>query len=427
MASSRSLRGLDGLNFFLADVQTGVGPFVAVVLASQGLSTRAIGFALTLSGLTGVLSQIPVGAWVDATRHRRALIAGAVLVTAAAAIGLALAPGLPLIFAAQALHGASTSVMGPAVVAISLGMVGRDELGQRLGRNRQFGSAGNLASAAFMGFVGYALSPSTIFWVTAVLAVPALFAIGLIDPRDIDDAAARGSAPEGPPSRLADLVTNRTYLVFMACAVLFYFANASMLPLLATVLARGKARQSSLLLSYCIVTTQIVVVLFAPWCGRQAERWGRRPLLLLGFAMMPLRGVLLSLTTQPALLVGIQVLDGLAGTVFMIVAPLVVADVTRGTGRFNVAQGAIGTATAAGAAVSTTATGFVVDRFGDAAGFCGLAAVALAALLLLYVAMPETRVGRRAPEESASGALRLHGTPDVADSPPLTREVQDAP
>jgi predicted MFS family arabinose efflux permease len=306
-------------------------------------------------------------------------------------------------------------------------MVGRDELGQRLGRNRQFGSAGNLASAAFMGFVGYALSPSTIFWVTAVLAVPALFAIGLIDPRDIDDAAARGSAPEGPPSRLADLVTNRTYLVFMACAVLFYFANASMLPLLATVLARGKARQSSLLLSYCIVTTQIVVVLFAPWCGRQAERWGRRPLLLLGFAMMPLRGVLLSLTTQPALLVGIQVLDGLAGTVFMIVAPLVVADVTRGTGRFNVAQGAIGTATAAGAAVSTTATGFVVDRFGDAAGFCGLAAVALAALLLLYVAMPETRVGRRAPEESASGALRLHGTPDVADSPPLTREVQDAP
>jgi len=427
MASSRSLRGLDGLNFFLADVQTGVGPFVAVVLASQGLSTRAIGFALTLSGLTGVLSQIPVGAWVDATRHRRALLAGAVLVTAAAAIGLALAPALPFIFAAQALHGASTSVMGPAVVAISLGMVGRDKLGERLGRNRQFGSAGNLGSAAFMGLIGYALSPATIFWVTAVLAVPALVAIGLIDPRDIDDAAARGSAPEGPPSRLADLATNRTYLVFMACAVLFYFANASMLPLLATVLARGKARQSSLLLSYCIVTTQIVVVLFAPWCGRQAERWGRRPLLLLGFAMMPLRGVLLSLTTQPALLVGIQVLDGLAGTVFMIVAPLVVADVTRGTGRFNVAQGAIGTATAAGAAVSTTATGFVVDRFGDAAGFCGLAAVALAALLLLYVAMPETRTGTSAQEESASGALRLHGAPDVSDPPPLTREVQDAP
>src|SRR5579859_5089500 len=151
MASSRSLRGLDGLNFFLADVQTGVGPFVAIVLASQGLSARAIGIALTFGGVAGVLSQMPVGAWVDATRHKRALLGGAIAATAVSAIVLALGPGLPLILAAQALHGASTSLMGPTVVALSLGMVGRSELGKRLGRNRQFDSAGNVASAAFMG------------------------------------------------------------------------------------------------------------------------------------------------------------------------------------------------------------------------------------------------------------------------------------
>ncbi len=189
----------------------------------------------------------------------------------------------------------------------------------------------------------------------------------------------------------------------MACAVLFHFANASMLPLLGTVLAHGKARESSLLLSFCIEVTQVVVIVFAPWCGRQAERWGRRPLLLLGFTFLPLRGLLFALTTVPALLVIIQILDGLAATIFMIVAPLVVADVTRGTGRFNVAQGAIGTATAAGAAVSTTVTGYVVDRFGDAAGFCGLAAVGLVALVLLVVAMPETR---EAAGESAAGVGR---------------------
>src|SRR3984885_14017020 len=273
MASPRSLRGLDGLNFFLADVQTGVGPFVAIVLASQGLGARAIGIALTFGGLAGVLSQIPVGAWVDATRHKRTLVAGAVLATAAAAIVLALGPGLPLILAAQALHGVSTGVMGPAVVALSLGMAGRGQLGQRLGRNRRFDSAGNLVSAAFMGLAGYAMSPVAIFWVTALLALPALAAVALIDPRDIDDDAARGSARGGPPARLTDLGHNRPFLVFMACAVLFHFANASMLPLLATVLASGKARQSSLLLSACIMTTQIVVVLFAPWCGRYAERW----------------------------------------------------------------------------------------------------------------------------------------------------------
>ncbi len=430
MPLPRSLRGLDGLNFFLADVQTGVGPFVAIVLASQGLGARAIGIALTFGGLAGVLSQVPVGAWVDATRHKRALVAGAILATAASAIVLALGPGLPLVFAAQALHGVSTSAMGPAVVALSLGMAGRGELGRRLGRNRQFDSAGNLASAAFMGLVGYALSPGAIFWVTAVLAVPALVAVAVIDPRDIDDAAARGSAPGGPPARLADLGTNRRFLIFMACAVLFHFANASMLPLLATVLASGNTRQSSLLLSTCIVTTQIVVVLFAPWCGREAERRGRRPLLLLGFAFLPLRGVLFSMTTRPALLVAIQVLDGLAATIFMIVAPLIVADVTRGTGRFNVAQGAIGTATAAGAAVSTTATGYVVDRFGEATGFRGLAAVALVALVLLVVAMPETQARTSTPEGPARGARPRGGVPDVGVLPPAlrrpTREIEDA-
>lgn len=426
MASPRSLRGLDGLNFFLADVQTGVGPFVAIVLASQGLGARAIGIALTFGGLAGVLSQIPIGAWVDATRHKRALLAGAILATAAAAIILAVGPGLPIVLASQVLHGVSTGVMGPAVVALSLGMTGRGELGRRLGRNRRFDSAGNLASAAFMGLAGYAMSPVAIFWVTAVLAIPALAAVAAIDPRDIDDAAARGSAPEGPPARLADLATNWKFVVFMGCAVLFHFANASMLPLLATVFASAKARQSSLLLSACIMTTQVVVVLVAPWCGRQAERWGRRPLLLFGFALMPLRGLLFSLTTRPELLIPIQILDGLAATVFMIVAPLVVADVTRGTGRFNLAQGAIGTATAAGAALSTTATGFVVDRFGEAAGFRGLASVALLGFVLLLVAMPETQARTGAQEEPAAGVRRRHSRPDVGPPPAVSREIEDA-
>jgi MFS family permease len=378
--------------------------------------------ALTAGGLAGVLGQIPVGAWVDVTRRKRALVCCAILATAASAIVLALGRSLPIVLAAQAVHGAATTVMGPTIVALSLGMAARGELGQRLGRNRRFDSAGNLSSAALMGWVGYAMSPVAIFWVTALLAIPAIGALGLIDPRDIDDAAARGSAPSGPPARWADLATNRRFLTFMACAVLFHFANASMLPLVATVLGSGKARESSLLLSACIMTTQVVVMLSGPWCGRQAERWGRRPLLLVGFALMPLRGVLFSLTTRPVLLVAIQILDGLAGTIFMIVAPLVVADVTRGTGRFNLAQGTLGTATAAGAAVSTTAAGYVVDRFGDAAGFRSLAAVALLGLVLLFVAMPET-----SPESESTPDLRRLKDESVAGAKrPAIREIEDA-
>src|ERR1019366_3827750 len=171
----------------------------------KGGGPEPLGSPSPSAGRPGGLGRFPFGPWVDATRHKRALLAGAILATAAAAIVLALGPGLPLLFAAQVLHGVSTGVMGPAVVALSLGMVSRSELGRRLGRNRRFDSAGNLASAALMGVVGYAMSPIAIFWVTAALAVPSLGAVAMIDPRDIDDAAARGSAPVGPPARFADL------------------------------------------------------------------------------------------------------------------------------------------------------------------------------------------------------------------------------
>lgn len=379
------------MNFFLADVQTGVGPFVAIILASRGWDAKAIGLALTIGGLAAVLTQVPVGAWIDAARSKRAILALAIGATAVSAAALALTANEPVVLAAQALHGAATSLMGPLVVALSLGMVGHRKLGERFGRNRRFDSAGNLTSAAAMGLIGYAFAPVAIFWVTVLLALPALVCLARIDPRDIDHAAARGTAPKSAPVRFADFRRNRRLVVLLGCAVLFHTANGAMLPLLGTVLAQGHQRHSSLLLSLCIVTTQVVVLLIAPWCGRQAERRGRKAVLLLGFAALPIRAVLYTLTVGAPLLVGIQLLDGVATAAFATVAPLAVADVTRGTGHTNVAQGALGVAVGAGGALSTAIAGEIVHRYGDRAGFLALAAIATGAFALLLTAMPETR------------------------------------
>ncbi|HEX4447702.1 MAG TPA: MFS transporter, partial [Polyangiaceae bacterium] len=391
MASRRSLRGLDGVNVFLADVQTGVGPFVAIILASGGWNANAIGIALTVGGLAAVLIQMPVGAWVDAAHGKRGILAMAIVATAVSAAVLALTSNEALVLGAQGLHGAATGVMGPVVIAISLGLVGHRGLGERLGRNHRFDAAGNLSAAALMGVVGYVFAPVAIFWVTVMLAVPALVALSRIEPKDIDHAAARGTSPKGAPVRFADLRKNRRLLVLLACAVLFHLANGAMLPLLGTMLVRGRARHSSLLVSLCIMTTQVVVLLVAPWCGRQAGQRGRKPMLLVGFGVLPVRAVLYALTTSAPLLIGIQILDGIAAAIFATVAPLVVADVTKGTGRGNVAQGALGMAVGVGGAMSNAMAGAIADRYGNGAGFVALAAVAVAAFAVLLTAMPETR------------------------------------
>jgi MFS family permease len=180
--------------------------------------------------------------------------------------------------------------------------------------------------------------------------------------------------------------------------VLFHFANAAMLPLLGEMLAKGKGRSSMMFMSACVVTTQFTITLIAAWAGRAAGSWGRKPLLLIGFGVLPVRGILYTLTSNIYLLVGIQVLDGIGAGIFGVVSVLVVADLTRGTGRFNLTLGAIAAAVGIGAALSQSIAGGIVHHFGDRAGFMFLAAVAAAALLVLWLFMPETL------EEKFSGA-----------------------
>jgi predicted MFS family arabinose efflux permease len=388
------LRGLDWLNFFLADVQTGVGPFLAIYLAGYGWNEQRVGIALTIGGIAGIVAQTPAGALVDHLRSKRALIAIGIVALVAGALLIALAPTFWSVMSAQVLIGGTSSVFGPAICAISLGIVGHRLFDRRQGRNQGFNSAGNVAAAVSMGLLGYFVSDRSIFFFVAFCALPTLLALLVIRPDEIDYERARG-AKEGEKGGKTEsvlvLFRDHPLVVFLICAVMFHFANAAMLPLLGEMLAKGQGRSSMMFMSACVVTTQLVITLLASWSGQKAGSWGRKPLLLIAFGVLPVRAVLYTLTDNTAALVAIQILDGVGAGIFGVVSVLVIADLTQGTGRFNLTLGAISTAVGIGASLSQVIAGSMVHHFGSNAGFLFLAAVASAAFGILYFFMPETR------------------------------------
>jgi predicted MFS family arabinose efflux permease len=392
--SAGTLRGLDWLNFFLADVQTGVGPFLAIFLAGYNWNEESVGLALTVGGIAGILMQTPAGALVDRLRSKRALIAVGIVALVAGALLIALLPTFWSVMSAQVLIGSTSSIFGPAICAVSLGIVGHRLFDRRQGRNQTFNSAGNVAAAVSMGLLGYFISNRSIFFFVSACAVPTILTLLIIRPDEIDYGRARGAKEgdeEGKPAEAWVLLNDRPLLIFLACAVMFHFANAAMLPLLGEMLAQGKGRSSMLFMSACVVTTQLVVTLLASWSGRTAGSWGRKPLLLIAFGVLPVRAVLYTVTHLTVALVAIQILDGVAAGIFGVVSVLVIADLTQGTGRFNLTLGAISTAVGIGASLSQVIAGSIVHHFGYNTGFLFLATVAAVALGILYFFMPETR------------------------------------
>jgi predicted MFS family arabinose efflux permease len=395
------LRGLDWLNFLLADVQTGVGPFLAIYLAGYKWNEERVGLALTVGGIAGILMQTPAGALVDLLRSKRALVGVGVTALAAGALLIALFPSLWPVMGAQVLIGSTSSIFIPAICAMSLGIVGHAAFDARQGRNQTFNSAGNVTAAVLMGLLGYLVSNRSIFFFVVALALPTILVLLLIRPAEIDYEVARGANDGGKGGKAESvwgLFRDRPLVVFLVCAVMFHFANAAMLPLLGELLAKGQGRSSMLFMSACVVTTQFVITLLASWSGRKAGTWGRKPLLLIAFGVLPIRGILYTLTSNTELLVAIQVLDGIGAGIFGVVSVLVIADLTRGTGRFNLTLGAITTSVGIGASLSQVIAGGIVHRVGSHAGFLFLAAVASAAFAILYFFMPETRNIRLASE-----------------------------
>jgi MFS family permease len=415
MPSPTARRGLDWLNFFTAAVQTGFGPFIAVYLTQRGWSQTEIGVALSIGTASSLLSQLPAGMLVDAVHLKRGVTTAALvllgisalLLTALPAANLTANPqiagapiGRDLVWASQILHAFASGILVPAIAVLTLALYGHDAFSTRLGVNARYASLGNAVAAGLLGVVASFLPNGAVFVLTALLVIPALLALWTIRPADAADPTDDHPSMLHPrelrrrPDRPWCIYRLTSLHVFAACTILFSLSNAAMLPLALNALAR-RSGDVGLVVSAAIVVPQIVAALIAPRIGAAAQRFGRRPVLLAGFLVLPLRGLLLA--TQPGALplAALQALDGVSAAVFGIMVPLIAADVTRRTGYLNLAISSIGLAANIGATFSTTLGGLVADRFGISAALLGLAAIGFAATFLLWAALPETRPARR--------------------------------
>lgn len=387
---------LDSVNFFLADVRDGLGPYLAIyLLAVHQWEPASIGLVMTLAGVAALAAQTPAGALIDRARSKRAIIAIAALVVTGSCLLLPFVTSFSLVALTQAISAVAASVFAPAICAISLGITGPRAFTRRTGRNETFNHAGNACAALLAGGFAYLFGPVAVFYLMAVMALGSVVAVTFISAGAIDHELARGFDPADAghgkqPSGWSVLLTNKPLLVFAICCALFHLANAAMLPLVSQKLAQVNLQMATPLTSACIVAAQLVMVPVAWLVGAKADVWGRKPLLLAGFLILPLRGALYTVSNDPYWLVAVQLLDGVGAGIFGALFPVVVKDLTKGTGHFNISLGALTTVFGLGAAFSNGLAGIVVQEAGYSAAFLTLASVATVALVLLVVGMPET-------------------------------------
>ena len=399
-ASVRALRGLDALNFFLADVRDGLGPYLAIYLIAvrgpdQGWNEATTGLVMTIAGIVGLLAQIPAGALIDRTRQKPMIVIAGALAVTLSCLALPFIGNFWLVVGTQSVAAVAGAIFPPALAAITLGLVGPKMFAKRIGRNEAFNHLGNATSAAIAGGTAYLFGPVVVFWLMAVLAVLSIGAMLMVPKREIDDDLARGlEHDEGrdKASGFAVLLQNRSLLLFGVLCAVFHLANAAMLTSVGQLLAKvAGSGQATSLIAICIVAAQIVMVPMAMMVGAKADSWGRKPIFLIAFGVLALRGALYVLSDNPFWLVGVQLLDGVGAGIFGALFPIVVADLTRGTGRYNVAQGAVATMQGVGASISATLAGLIIVGYGYSAAFLTLAAIAAAGFALYLLVMPETR------------------------------------
>ena len=405
--SKRSLNGLDSLNFLMADVRDGVGPFLSVYLKG-GLHWGAgdIGIAIAVSSMVGAICQIPAGLIVDSVRAKRALVVLSGLVVAAGCLSIALFPNFYLVIGSQAVLGAASAIIPPALAAISLGLVGPVRFPARISRNEGFNHGGNFSAALLAGLIAQRFGYQWIFFLVCISAMGSAWAVGMIRTNEIDHVVARGGAigqeddisrtaassqRNTRPLAIADLFRRKDLIIFLVSVIFFHFGNAAMLPMAGQVLAKTHPGADISALGACIIAAQLVMVGVAAavgWALRRGIR--RRTIFMIALVLLPIRGLLFAVTDSPISIVMIQLLDGVAAGIFGVISVVIASDLMRGTGRFNLAQGLVALATGLGASISNLVAGFVVQAFGYSIGFLTLAGIATLALLFFAILMPET-------------------------------------
>ncbi len=366
--TARGLGALMALNFFMADMQSGIGPFLGVFLLAHHWNTATIGTIMTLGGLAGMLMTVPAGALVDHTRHKRLLVASSGVCTICGSALLLLSQNIWMVSTSQILTAIAGAAIGPAVAGMTLGMVRQAGFDRQNGRNQAFNHAGNLAGAGLSGLLGWIFG----FW--AIMALAALFGIASIVsvfriPADaIDHRAARGERQGSDEAEHVSgwrvLLECKPLLVLAAALLFFHLGNGAMLPLFGMAEASAHQGNPAALVAVTIVVAQAVMIVMSLIAIRLARNHALWLAMLLSFLALPVRGILAAHLIVSWGVFPLQMLDGVGAGLQSVAVPALVAHILNGTGRVNVGQGAVLTVQSLGAALSPALGGVIADRIG---------------------------------------------------------------
>ena len=379
----RPLLGLAAVNFFLADVQGGLGPFLATWLAQAAHWDPArVGLVMTISGLAGLVCNTPAGALVDRSIRPRFWVAASAVATVAGSLALLPARGFAAVLAAQLAAAAGGALLAPALVAMTLALVGKARFPAQQSHNQAWNHAGNVAAAAAVAAATFVLGARSAFWVMGGMAAASGVSLLLIPAAAIDPERASGHARGAANKSLLSILADRRLMALGFGLLLFHLGNAAMLPLLGERMAALGHGNPTRWLAICVVVAQATMVPVALLAGRAAGRVNVGWLFLASCAVLPVRGVLAALAQDPGWLVPIQILDACGAGTQGVAIPILVADYTWGSGRTQTALGVVGTLQGIGAALSTTLGGVLATSVGWGAAFIGLTVPAVFAVAL---------------------------------------------
>lgn len=405
----RGRRALQSLNFFMADMQAGIGPFLGIFLAAHKWRTGMIGTVMTLGGVAGMIVTIPAGALIDQTSRKRTYIIVSGLFTVLASTLILASQNFWVVAGSQVATAIAGAAIGPGVAGITLGMFRQRGFNDQNGRNQAWNHAGNVVGAALAGLLGWKFGIPAILGLAAAFGVLSIISVLMIPKSSIDDRAARGLSEsqgedDGEAKGLLVLVQSKPLLILSACLALFALGNGAILPLYGLAVSKAHQGDPSELVAMTVIVAQGVMILASIVAMRMADKQGYWLVLLITFIALPIRGVLAGAVIKWWGIFPVQFLDGVGAGLQSVAVPGLVARVLNGTGRVNAGQGAVLTVQGVGASLSPALGGWLAQTFGFSVAFAILGSLALGSLALWLVFAPILKLAcANAGDEDISG------------------------
>ncbi|KQS04980.1 MFS transporter [Sphingomonas sp. Leaf357] len=385
--TKRAKGALQALNFFMADMQAGIGPFLGVFLQQKGWTAGPIGTVMTAGGVAGMIMTVPAGAFIDHTEKKRLVVIVTGICTVMASFLILLSQSGLVVTVSQVATAIAGAAIGPAVTGMTLGIVRQNGFNAQNGRNQAWNHAGNMVGAGLSGYLGWKFGMPAIFYLAAVFGVLAIIAVLTIPEKAIDHRAARGLEGKagkgekdekgGQAEGFKTLLRNKPMLILAASLACFHLGNGAMLPLYGLAVVGAGKGNAALFVAETVMVAQAVMIVTALIAMRMAAGRGYWLVMLISFAALPLRGMLAGTFIEHWGVWPVQALDGIGAGLQSVAVPGLVACLLNGTGRVNVGQGAVMTIQGLGASLSPAIGGWLAQELGYHVAFYILGSFAL--------------------------------------------------